>query len=308
MHSTRTAIIDLGTNTFHLLVANELKNIIHEEKMPVKMGLGGINLGIITDSGIERTIACLKVFSKKCKDLNVGAIRAFGTSALRNAKNANIIVERAKTEIGIAINIISGEEEARLIYLGVRQAVRLGESKALIIDIGGGSVEFIIANGKEIFWKQSIEVGGQRLLEKFHKHEPILPEEIESLNQYLQEALHSLKEPLGRYQPVAMVGSSGTFETLSDIYCVRKNISNPETPESPLSFEAFKQIYSELIRLTKEERIAMPGMMEWRAEMIVVTCTLINHILQLHSFSEIRVSRYALKEGVLFNGDDQNLK
>jgi exopolyphosphatase / guanosine-5'-triphosphate,3'-diphosphate pyrophosphatase len=294
-----TAIIDLGTNTFDLLIVDGAQKIIHEEKMPVKMGMGGINEGVITGLAIERTIDALQVFAKRCKELNVVTIHAFGTSAFRNAKNAAAIIKRAKAEAGIDIKIISGDQEAQLIYVGVKQAVRLEKEKSLIVDIGGGSVEFIIADETEIFWKQSLEVGGQRLLERFHRHEPILPEELFSLKKYLSESLSPIVAPLRQHSPMTMVGTSGTFETLSDIYCVRKNVPNPQNPESPLTIDMFQKIYSDLVAMNKEARVAMPGMMVWRADMIVVTCCLIQAILELHRFNQIRVSRYSLKEGIM---------
>jgi exopolyphosphatase / guanosine-5'-triphosphate,3'-diphosphate pyrophosphatase len=169
---SRKAIIDLGTNTFHLLIA-EGKHIIHEEKLPVRMGLGGINQGVITDDGIERSLTCLHRFAEICSSMQVSDIQAFGTSALRNARNGQDVANRIEQESRIPVSIIGGDEEAKLIYQGIRAAVPLGDQKNLLVDIGGGSVEFIIGNQIEIFWKQSIEVGGQRLLERFHQHEPI---------------------------------------------------------------------------------------------------------------------------------------
>ena len=298
---TNTAIIDLGTNTFHLLVANESKKILHEEKMPVRMGVGGINDGLITVPAIQRIMECLHGFARKCREMHVKKIRAFGTSAFRNAKNGNMLIEKIKKETGIDIQVISGEEEAQLIYVGVRNAVALGKEKSLIVDIGGGSVEFIIANEEEIFWKQSIEIGGQRLFEKFHRHEPILNEELGSLRKYLRDSLIPVVASLQQFKPTMIVGSSGSFETLSDIYCVRRNIPNTRNPESPLNIESFHAIYDDLKVMNKVERIAMPGMMEWRAEMIVVTCTLIDVLVDMHAFQHIAVSRYSLKEGALFS-------
>lgn len=297
---SRKAIIDLGTNTFHLLIA-EGKKIIHEEKSPVRMGLGGINQSIITDDGIERSLSCLHQFARTCKRMQVESIQAFGTSALRNARNGEAVANRIKQETGIPVAIISGDEEAKLIYQGIRAGVPLGNQKNLLMDIGGGSVEFIIGNQKEIFWKQSLEVGGQRLVERFHQHDPITDDELQALNNYLKEALKPLQAPLAEHKPEILVGSSGTFETLSDIFCVRENIPNKNLPESPLSLERFFEIKNELTRMTKAERIGMPGMMEWRAEMIVVTCTLVQFVLNIHTFNEIKVSRFSLKEGVLFN-------
>src|SRR6185436_20953728 len=192
---------------------------------------------------------------------------------LRNASNASEILNQIRDKTGISVQIISGEEEAKLIYYGVRSAVALGKDKCLIMDIGGGSVEFIIANESEIFWKQSFEVGGQRLLEKFHQHDPILKEELDGLQDYLASSLQSLANVLKKFNPKTLVGSSGTFETLSDIYCERKQIPNQRLPNSPMSLAMFPEIYQDIIRLNKGGRIAMPGMMEWRAEMIVVTCS-----------------------------------
>jgi exopolyphosphatase/guanosine-5'-triphosphate,3'-diphosphate pyrophosphatase len=295
------AIIDLGTNTFHLLVAHESKKIIHEEKNPVKLGAGGINNRIITREGMARALRCLKEFKTRCQSLGVQHIRALGTSALRNAGNADVFAAEVRASTGISIEIISGEAEAQFIYQGVRAAVPLGDNKNLIVDIGGGSVEFIIGNETEIFWKQSIEVGGQRLLERFHNHDPITLAELQALDKYLETALQPLIKPLQEHNPETLVGSSGTFETLSDIYCVRENIPNHKLPESPLSIPRFHEINQDLVRLNKVERIAMPGMMEWRAEMIVVTCNLVKILLKLHSFQQIKVSRYSLKEGVLFS-------
>jgi exopolyphosphatase / guanosine-5'-triphosphate,3'-diphosphate pyrophosphatase len=299
MKTPRKAIIDLGTNTFHLLIAEDTK-IIHEEKFPTRMGLGGINKNIITDAGIERSLACLHRFAETCKTLNATNIQAFGTSALRNASNGQTVANTIQKETGIPVTIISGDQEARLIYQGIRAGVPLGDAKSLLIDIGGGSVEFIIGNQTEIFWKQSLEVGGQRLLERFHQNDPITQSELKALHEYLSEALIPLKAPLAEHKPKILVGSSGTFETLSDIFCVRENISNQKFPESPLTLERFYEIHKDLTSMTKAQRIAMPGMMVWRAEMIVVTCELVNFILNLHSFHTLKVSRFSLKEGVLF--------
>jgi exopolyphosphatase / guanosine-5'-triphosphate,3'-diphosphate pyrophosphatase len=296
---TRNAIIDLGTNTFHLLIA-EAKQIIHEEKFPVRMGVGGINENMITNAGIERTLSCLKTFAATCQTHGVLHMQAFGTSALRHAKNGKMVAQRITAETGIPVKIISGDEEAQLIYQGIRAAVPLGQEKNLLMDIGGGSVEFIIGNENEIFWKQSIEVGGQRLFERFHKHEPISPDELLALVDFLSHALQPLHNPLRLHNPKTLVGSSGTFETLSDMYCMRKAIENKRLPNSPFAIDVFPSLKTDIVKSNHEERIAMPGMLAWRAEMIVVTCLLIDYLLTLHTFHDMKISRFSLKEGVLF--------
>lgn len=299
----RLAIIDLGTNTFHLLIAERLGesfHIAHRDRQAVKIGQGGINNNLIQADGLERAIKTLKLFKKKIDSLQITNVFAFGTSAIRNADNKEEVVSKIKTETGISVTIISGDQEAKFIYLGVCSAVNLGFDKSLIIDIGGGSVEFIIGNAKQIFWKKSVEIGAQRLLELYHKNDPITSSEISKLNEHFRQTLSHLFEALTIYQPETMVGSSGTFDTLSDIYCLQHSIfKNDDDRETPLSLEGFEKIFTELIKKNRIERLAIPGMIEMRVDMIVVACCLIRYILDHHSFTNIRVSNYSLKEGAL---------
>ena len=297
----KIGIIDLGTNTFHLLVAERVDSqytIIYQNRVPAKVGMGGINQNIITEEGVERAIKAISDFQTTLKEMGVEKVMAFGTSALRSANNGNEVIQKIKNATGIETKIISGEEEAELIYLGVRAAVKLGKEKSLIVDIGGGSVEFIIGNDQEIFWKHSFDIGAQRLLEKFQKHDPISSEEIKMLDQFFDSSLQPLLTQLGVHLPKTLVGSSGTFDTLSDIYCSRNNIQQ-QSPETPLTIVAFYEIFEELIVKNRPERMKIVGMIEMRVDMIVVACCLIDFLLKRHSFSAIRVSSYSLKEGVL---------
>lgn len=298
----KVAIIDMGTNTFHLLIAEtEAGNfhIVHREKVPVKLGVGGINRNLITDAAISRALTTMKAFKKTLDEVNVNQVLAFGTSAMRNAANGTDVSKRIEVETGIKTNIISGIQEAEYICHGARAAITMGDQKHVIMDIGGGSVEFIIANQTEICWSHSFEIGGQRLLERFQKHDPILPEEVQSLFNYFDTELKPLVEQLKKHQPKVLIGSSGTFDTLSDIYCFRNDIPVTEVPETPFSIKAFDEIYEELLVKDRTGRMQIPGMIEMRVEMIVVACCLIKYLLQIHSFDAIRVSSYSLKEGVL---------
>ncbi|MEK6783540.1 MAG: exopolyphosphatase [Bacteroidota bacterium] len=298
----KIAIIDLGTNTFHLLVADlgeQGHRIIHQDRVAVKIGMGGINDGRITDEGASRALHALQNFKVTLAKYGVNTIIAFGTSALRSAKNGLEIIQKIKIETGIKVRIISGEEEATYIYKGVRSALKLGLQKSLIVDIGGGSVEFIICNEKVHFWKQSYEIGAQRLLERFQKHDPILPEEMEALNDFFKFSLGPLSNAIADHQPHTLIGSSGTFDTLSDIYCIRNNIQQQDTPETPFTINAFYEIFEEFKSKNRAERLQIPGMIELRVDMIVVACCLVNFILANFSFHQVRVSAYSLKEGVL---------
>jgi exopolyphosphatase / guanosine-5'-triphosphate,3'-diphosphate pyrophosphatase len=298
----QVAIIDMGTNTFHLLLAELMPEgftITYREKVPVKIGMGGINQGLITDAGIERALKTMRSFKITLQETGVEKVMAFGTSALRNARNGEAVAKRIESETGIQTQIISGVQEAEYIYKGTKAAIKMGSEKCLVMDIGGGSVEFIIGNEEEIFWSHSFEIGGQRLLERFQKHDPISSDEIRNLFQFFLHELSPLFEALKIHQPNLLIGSSGTFDTLSNMYCIRNDIPLKETPETPFSIKAFGEIYEEILVKDRAARMQIPGMIEMRVDMIVVACCLIKFLLDHHMFAQIKVSSYSLKEGVL---------
>lgn len=299
----KIAVIDLGTNTFHILIASteaDTVEVLHREKVAVKIGEGGINAQIIIDEAQARAIAALTHFKKVAEAYGADEIYATATSAIRNASNREEITNRIYEETGIHVKVISGEEEAELIYGGVKKAMHLSRSKSLIMDIGGGSVEFIIADNRQSYYKQSFEIGAQRLLDLFHAHDPILPGEVERLMSYLEENLRPLSQAVALLKPDTLIGSSGSFDTLSDIYCMANKIAQDEdATEYPLTIESFHPIYQELLQKNRDERLQIPGMIPLRVDMIVVASCLIQFVLEKYPITSIRVSAYALKEGLL---------
>lgn len=300
---SRIAIIDMGTNTFHLLIAEVDSSgyrMVYRDHEPVKIGMAGINEGVITDAARQRAMAAMQRFRKAIDAHEASRVLAFGTSALRSARNASALTAEIAAKTGIKVEIISGEEEADLIFDGIRAALDLGAERNLVMDIGAGSVEFIIGDAGRVYWKQSFEIGGQRLLERFQRHDPVTPGEIASLNQYFETMLPPLFSAFITFNPTVLVGSSGSFDTLSDIYSIRRGIYlEPRPPETALSLDGFYEIYHELIRKDREARMRINGMISMRVDMIVVGCCLIHFVLNKHPFKAIRVSSYSLKEGVL---------
>jgi exopolyphosphatase/guanosine-5'-triphosphate,3'-diphosphate pyrophosphatase len=299
----KLAVIDLGTNTFHLMIAetNGRKNhIIHREKVAVKLGKAGINQDIIQEDAIGRAILTLQNFKSKIDNEGVTSVHAFGTSALRNAKNSNAVIDKIKSTTGIDISVISGDEEAEMIYRGVKTALDLGNETSLIMDIGAGSVELILANETKTLWKGSFEIGAQRILELYKIHDPITSGEINQLDQFFESSLAEVHNALQSFPAVTLVGSSGTFDTLSDLYCAENNIRTCETDsETPLTLEYFYSVYYRLIKMNRTERMNMIGMIELRVDLIVVGCCLVRYILEKYKLKQIRVSSYSLKEGAL---------
>jgi exopolyphosphatase / guanosine-5'-triphosphate,3'-diphosphate pyrophosphatase len=209
------AVIDLGTNTFQLGIAeiNVGKfTYIFEKSLAPKIGKNGISEGIISADAIERAVLVLSEFVNIAKNYKITPenIYAIATSAIRNAKNSDVFCEIIKDTLNLNITAISGEKEAELIAEGVKYAVEFDEKPFLIMDIGGGSVEFIIANKKTVFWKHSFEIGGQRLMDLFFDHDPIAPGNVKKLKEYLEEKLIPLANAIHQYSPKTLVGSAGS--------------------------------------------------------------------------------------------------
>ncbi len=284
-----------------MLIADGNGQRIFNEKIAVRLGKDGINKGIITDEAYSRAIRTMTYFKEKAVQHNADLIVAIATSAVRNAANGQQLVSDILAHTGIQIRVITGLEEANLIYQGVRAALHLGTDTNLIIDIGGGSVECIVGNHQQILWSQSFEIGAQRLYDLFHISDPIPPEQIIALNNYLESQLQPLINASALYKPTALIGSSGTFDTLAEIDWIKKGGPlNGNTPtEYLLSSMDYISISDDIVCKSREERLGIPGMIDIRVDMVVVACLLINFIRKRLQLEDIRVSSYALKEGVL---------
>lgn len=303
MYPTKAAIIDMGTNTFHLLLVElyeDKYNTIYKEKIPVKIGQGGISQNNLHPDAIKRAFHTLKHFRSLIDGEGIQNIFAFATSAVRNAQNGSAFVRQINELFKIEVNVIDGIQEAQMIYEGIRFSGSLNGETYLMMDIGGGSVEFIIGNSTEACWRQSFEIGGQRMLDLFHYHDPILPEEVENLTTYLEAKLIDLEKAILKYNPKGLVGASGTFDTLTDMYFASLQKTKSKNQQVfQLPREEFEIIAQKLLTLNKEERLNIKGMIPMRVDMIVVASCLITYILKLVPVSVLVCSNFALKEGAI---------
>lgn len=294
----RYGVIDLGTNTFHLLIVDVNKKgestELFRERIFVKLAEDGI--GKIGDKAYLRGINALSHFQKILLQHQVKNINAFGTAALRTASNGKEFISDAKSKSGISIQLIPGTEEARLIHVGVNQAVELGNEKGLIMDIGGGSVEFIIADKNQVFWAESFPIGVAVLYNNFHQEEPISDKEIKTLNLYIEQTLQPLFEVLKNHKIKYLVGASGTFDVLEKI------LPNAQktTLSATIDVENFYPVYQKILTMNMEERRAEEDIPLTRADMIVVALILIDFMLKNVAIEKILVSAYAMKEGILW--------
>jgi exopolyphosphatase/guanosine-5'-triphosphate,3'-diphosphate pyrophosphatase len=293
------AIIDLGSNTFQLyMFTYEHDKLVDLGRRAIacRIGEGSFKQKMLTNEAMERGILALREFKSICENEGIypNEIRAIGTSALREAFNQADFCRLVKEETDITIEIIDGMKEAEYIYTGVSSYVKVA-SPSLIVDIGGGSVEFIIANQDKVLWQRSFEIGGLRLMDMFMKNDPLPPTMIPRIQDYLRTELLALANACHQYAPTVLIGSAGSFESLVDI---RNQLKKEETQKDLLSIASFQEIYFDLLQKGLEERLIVPGMIPGRAKMIVVACVLIDYLISTFQLQEILLSKHSLKEGV----------
>ncbi len=293
------AVIDLGTNTFHLIIAEVVDSSVHvlyKTNVPVKLGEGRINEHIIIPAAFERGIQTLKTFQKTIKAYGATTVKAIATSAVRSASNGTDFVQAARELAGIDIEVITGDQEAIYIFNGVK-ATGVISGLSLIMDIGGGSTEFIICDNEQLLWKKSYDIGAARLLQAYFNTDPISQSDQQAITDHLDKELIELKEACSFYQPKHLIGSAGAFETFAAMLI--KDLEIKSIKSAPIDLTAYHELSQKLITSTHDERDAMPDLIKLRVDMIVIASILTNYVIDNLKIAELSLSTYDLKMGVL---------
>ncbi|KQR70507.1 exopolyphosphatase [Pedobacter sp. Leaf176] len=299
----RLAVIDLGTNTFHLLIVESKDKefeILYKTTIPVRLGEGRINDNVIIPAAFERGISTLRDFRKKLEEYKVDKVKATATSAIRSAENGKDFVRSVKEQVNIDIEIITGDEEAASIYKGVKLSGAI-EDLTLIMDIGGGSIEFILCDTEKFIWKKSYNIGAARLMQKFFKSDPISDDDKSAITNHIQNQLNDLFQVCGAYQPQTLIGSAGAFETFAELI-IRKNnetVNVAEIKVYEFNYNDYIATAQALINATHHERAMMPGMIQLRIDMIVMAVLITNYVMERLKITTLKLSTYDLKMGVL---------
>lgn len=302
MRPFRVAIIDCGTNTFNLLVADRINGkwkFLCRRKRAVKLKSAGHQDGTIGEQPAKRALQALTDYRLLTDALNVNRLRIVGTAALRDATNGKALLARIRSATGFQIKLIDGLEEAELIWKGVRQAVDLGEDVSLIMDIGGGSTEFILCNANKIFWKKSFGLGAARLKERFPFADPVRKAEVLRLEKFLSAELSTLQSACRKYHPVRLIGSSGSFDSFAAIIRRKKRQPPLRGTHYVFSINEYRALHRELLCSSYVERLKLPGLVRMRADMIVPASVLLNFVLSFTEIKKLALSTFALKEGLL---------
>lgn len=310
--SDRIAIFDLGSNAFKLLIAEKADTpegftILHKEESGVKLASKGINKNIITDEARLRALAAIASFKVTAENFECRKFKCTGTSAFRDAKNGHILVDEIKERFHLDVEIISGQREAELIHKGVKISYKLDEAPVLIMDIGGGSLEIIIANNTTIHFQHSYDLGMRRIMEKLDIPDPLNDLEIKKIKDFFETEFNALDKLVKKLKPHTLIGTSGSYETISRL--VEKQKERPlrqvGTASYKLSRNRIKEIHDRIIKLNEEQRAAIPGMDLIRVDLIGIAMVFVHHIIKKFNFDNVVFSAFALKEGLLREAIEQ---
>jgi exopolyphosphatase / guanosine-5'-triphosphate,3'-diphosphate pyrophosphatase len=303
------AAIDVGTNSIHMVVVKIQPSIpaftiITKEKATVRLGDRDPETGLLTLEAMARAIAALKRCQEIATRMNAEAIVAVATSAVREAPNGRTFLAQIETELGLTINLVSGHEEARRIYLGVLSGMELQNQPHVMIDIGGGSTELILGDGDEPRSLSSTKVGAVRLSAELVKTDPISNNEFANLQFYvkgmMERAIEEIRANLKPGEKPRMIGTSGTIETLAMIHA-REKLGIVPTPLNGYQFSLkdLREIVNRLRKLNYAERSAVPGMSDRRSEIIVAGAVILQETMALLGIETITICERSLREGVV---------
>lgn len=303
------AVIDLGTNTFQLLVAEwavgqESLQIKENRTYAVALGLGAMDTGFIQEQAKNRAFQALTYFSEILQKYpQIESVTAIGTSVIRNAKNGQLFLDEIHETFGFDCQMISGDREADLIFTGVYESMpQPWQETSIIMDIGGGSTEFILFEGKNILFKQSVEIGGLKLLSLFNLHGEFSVGQKTELENYVSEQMKEVSKAILACQPKHLIGAAGAFETLFDLEMAKdeSGLKSPTSFSKVLSTEIFLEHKRLLEQLSLKEREMYPGMKPFRAGILPMAMIEIELVLRNMKEKTLWFSDFSLKEGYFY--------
>jgi exopolyphosphatase/guanosine-5'-triphosphate,3'-diphosphate pyrophosphatase len=306
--SYRLAVIDLGTNSVRLdiyAVNNKKVSLSFRDKTMIRLGDGVYKTGRLSKEGQRRCLRTFMKYGRLLKSLGVEEVVAFGTSALRSSANSKALIREIEKKTGISVRVISGQEEGRLIAMGIMANENLPRETYALIDIGGGSTEISICRGQKILSCESYKLGANRLQQNFFKTYPAQAKRGElhpalAIRQHIRDALQPLSEVVRKFQPETAIGSSGTIRTAARI--LRK-----------LGYDGRSILRMDLCGLVAEmqtmnlnEIKRIPGLEEKRKDIILPGLILLEEILFALQTPQLRVTEFALREGILVQALSQH--
>lgn len=303
--SKRIAAIDLGTNSFHAVLVDIYPDgsyrTIDKLKEMVILAEKGMDNHLSVDA-MERGLTALKRIKFLCDSQNVEEILAFATSAIREAKNGGDFIQRIIDEVGIKARAISGKMEAEMIGYAIRHSIALGKEMVLIVDIGGGSVEFIVGNIESFKYFTSVKLGVARMAARFVGTDPIAENEVDNLRDHFRKELGEVAEVLQKYPVTTIIGSSGTMENIGAMIAGRSSMTASMTlNELTYGKKTFKEFYKDFIKLNRNQRLEEKELEEKRVDIINPGMVLVDFLFDKFNIQDVKISEAALRDGMILS-------
>lgn len=294
------AAVDLGSNSFHMIVARILDDgslqIVDRIKEMVRLGAGLDNKKYLSDESQIRALDCLNRFSQRIQDLSPENVRVVGTNTLRKAKNSKLFIKKAQKTLGYNIDIISGIEEARLVYLGVSHTIAADEGKRLVIDIGGGSTETIIGKKFTPILMESHYMGCVNMTRKFFSDGYITKKQLKKADIYIRRELERDLIPFAKEGWGQVIGTSGSIRSIASV------IHEEGLAEgSKITLTALEQLHKRLISCQHIDKLKFAGLNEERRPVFIGGFVVLHSIVKSLGITEIITSDGALREGLLYD-------
>lgn len=298
----RMAAIDVGSNSLHMVIAQADPDgaVTTLWRMKEMVGLGRMSFPShrLSNEAMDRATGALARFQEVARIRGCEKILAVATSAVREAENGGDFLVRVRRELGIPIRVVSARDEARLIYLGVRHAIDLGTRPHFILDIGGGSVELIVADAGKPLLLESRKLGAARMTAKFVTSDPISPTDLKTLVAQYDKELGPICENILALKPVAALGTSGTIENLAAM-CSALDGHHSDRSAGVIKRDAIAKLVAKLLESRTKERAAMAGLDDQRKDQITAGALLVNELFRRLNLTEMKVCKSALREGIL---------
>jgi exopolyphosphatase / guanosine-5'-triphosphate,3'-diphosphate pyrophosphatase len=303
VNKKRVTAIDLGTNSFHAVIVDVFADGTFETvdalKEMVTLGKNGVGYNLTPES-MNLGIDALKKFKTLSDSYRSDLIIAYATSAIREAPNGGEFIQRAIDEVRIKIQAIPGIMEAELIAHAVQHSLNLGSQKALIIDIGGGSTEFIISDQSDFYYLDSQKIGVSRMTSEYIKSDPISKKEIKSLEDHYKMRLQNVIQALVDHMVPILVGTSGTMQNIAAMIAAEKKMNTSLTlNEFEYTSDDFFSFCDRFLKLDRKRRLETPGLDPKRVDFIVAGVVLVQYLLKSTAIKRIKTSTEAMREGII---------
>lgn len=301
---TRVGAIDVGTNSVHLVIADVSADgaitVVEKQRHQVALGEGGLAGQHLTEAAMDRALTALESFKLACDSFEVTDIHCAATSAVREAENGGDFCKRVKDKTGIHVRIISGLDEARLIYLGARQHLDFSHGPVLLVDLGGGSTEFVLCDADTAHVRASLPVGHLRATELHRRADPMTPAEVQALEEWTRTELAPLAARVHPDDVARVVGTSGTMRCLARMATLARGATPTEHADGLiLHAHEVDALIGKFLKVPANKLVRMPGMDDRRKHTLPAGAIVVAEVLRLFGKDHLYTSAYSLRDGLV---------